>query len=347
MKSLKLLVGTGLFAILTVLFIYMAGGFTEKVVSKPIAQVNTSDISTLIVEYTNQPQFREFSGTVIADQQAQLSARVTAKVVEIIADVGDSVTKGAILMRLENDDLDARVKQAEQSLSSAKASLNAASKEYNRVSELVKKRLLPQSEFDRIESQLESARASFKQRQAVMEEAKTTFDYSVIRAPFDGVITTKSIGVGDTAIVGASLMTLYNPQSLQLKVNVSESLINRIKLGADLKFTLPTSDLSGKASVVEISPSADNASRSFVVKLSLSNTPLIYPGVYGKVSVLSHYTRVLSVPESALYQVGQLDYVKVYKEGKLKTQLVQLGQGTEVRKGLKEGDAVVINPLGL
>lgn len=68
--------------------------------------------------------------------------------------------------------------------------------------------------------------------------------------------------------------------------------------------------------------------------------------MYGKVFVFSHKTRVLSVPENALYQVGQLDYVKVYEEGKLKTQLVQLGQGTQVRKGLKEGDSVVINPLG-
>ncbi|PKF76995.1 efflux RND transporter periplasmic adaptor subunit [Vibrio sp. vnigr-6D03] len=347
MRSSKLLLGAGLFAILVVLFIYMAGGFTEKVTVKPVQNEVTTDLNTVVVKYTEEPQLREFTGTVIADQQAQLSARVTAKVLELTSDVGDVVTKGEILIRLESDDLDARVKQSEQRLSSAQASMNAASKEYKRVSELVKKKLLPQSEFDRVESQLESAKASFKQSQAALKEAQTTFDYSVIRAPFDGVITTKAVGVGDTAIIGAPLMTLYNPQSLQLEVNVSESLISRVKLGTELQLELPTSHYEGKANVVEISPSADQSSRSFVVKLALSNNPSIYPGVYGKVFVFSHKTRVLSVPENALYQVGQLDYVKVYEEGKLKTQLVQLGQGTQVRKGLKEGDSVVINPLGL
>ena len=105
MRSSKLLLGAGLFAILVILFIYVAGGFTEKVSVKPVQNKVTADFNTVVVKYTEEPQLREFTGTVIADQQAQLSARVTAKVVEITSDIGDVVTKDEVLMRLESDDL--------------------------------------------------------------------------------------------------------------------------------------------------------------------------------------------------------------------------------------------------
>ncbi|KJY76339.1 efflux RND transporter periplasmic adaptor subunit [Vibrio nigripulchritudo] len=347
MKSSKLLLGIGLFSVLIVLFIFMAGGFTEKVNHKALTTTDASDIETVTLRYQETPQIREFTGTVIADQKAQLSARVTAKVVEVLVDIGDSVTKGDVIMRLESDDLDARVQQTEQGLSSAQANLNAARKEFKRISELVERKLLPQSEFDRVESQLKTARAIFKQAQAAVKEAETTFGFSIITAPFDGVVTQKPVNEGDTATPGALLVSLYNPESLQLEVNISESLITSIAVGDQLNFNLPTSRHTGRANIVEISPSADQSSRSFLVKLALPVSPSVYPGVYGKVHVLSHSESVLTLPENSVYQVGQLDYVRIVEEGKIKTQLVQLGQNNQVRKGLHEGDEVVLNPLKL
>ncbi|USD68216.1 efflux RND transporter periplasmic adaptor subunit [Vibrio sp. SCSIO 43136] len=348
MKSSKLLLGGVLFALLGLLFLYMAGFFTPKIAQQEekSSSVDTDSVQLVELAAKNTSVYREFTGTVGAEQKAILSARLTAKVAEVLVDVGDVVTQGDVLMRLESDDLDARVMQTEQALSSAQAQLNASRKEFDRVNELVSKKLLPQSEFDRVESQLQSATANFKQAQAAVSEAETTFGFSIITAPFNGVITQRPINQGDTASPGAQLLSIYNPDSLQLEVDIAESLIRNISLGSELEFVLPTFEVAGVGQVAEISPAVDNTSRSFLVKLDLNEVNQVYPGVYGKVKVLSHQEPVLTLPKEALYKVGQLDYVQVLEDDVRRTRLVQLGQDNRVRKGVKEGEKVILHPLG-
>ncbi len=346
MKISKSLLGVVLFAILGVLFLYMAGFFTEKLPENRVVAVSEfSNIETVTVESKRVAIAREYTGTVVADQKAVLSARLTARVAEILVDVGDVVKQGDVLMRLESTDLDARVKQTEQGLSSAQARLNAARKEFKRISELVNRKLLSQSEFDRIESELKTARATFKQSQAAVVEAETTFGFSMITAPFDGLITQRNVNRGDTATPGMHLINMYNPSTLQLQADISESQIRAVQLGSKLDYILPTYGIEGVGDVVEISPSADNTSRTFIVKIGLTSKALIYPGSYGKVSVIVGKQPLMTIPDSAVYQVGQLDYVKVINGDQIQIRLVQLGAGNSVRKGLSSGDQLVVNPL--
>jgi RND family efflux transporter MFP subunit len=346
MKPSKTLLGIALFAILGVLFLAMAGFFTEKLTEERVVHITDyPDLKTAQIEAEEASVDREFTGTVVADQKAILSARLTAKVAEVLVDVGQVVKQGDILMRLESADLDARVVQTEQGLSSAQARLNVARKEYKRIQALVKKKVLSQSEFDRVESELKTAQASFKQAQAAVSEAETTFGFSMITAPFDGLITQRSVNKGDTASPGMQLLSLYNPDTLQLQANVSEAQIQSVKLGELLSYQLPTYQRQGQGEVVEITPAADNTSRSFIVKISLENQSFIYPGSYGKLIVKGEPVKIVTVPAEALYQVGQLDYVKVIQADKMTTRLVQLGANNRVRKGLAEGDTVVLQPL--
>lgn len=347
MKPSKSILAIILFSILGVLFLYMAGFFTEKLTEQSVLhQTDYPNMKTFTIQAESKPVYREFSGTVVADQKAIISARLTAMVAEMLVDVGNVVEQGDVMMRLESDDLDARVKQTEQALSSAQAQLYAARKEYKRVAELVNKKLLPQAEYDQVESELKTAQASFKQAQAAVSEAETTFGYSMISAPFDGLVTQKNVNRGDTATPGMQLVSMYNPKTLQLQADISESQIKDIKLGSRLNYQLPTYDVSGVGEVIEIAPAADNTSRTFVIKLSLDNAQHIYPGVFGKISVVSGERNVLTIPDEALYQVGQLDYVKVIDDnGTIQTRLVQLREHNIVRKGIRSGDVLVIDPL--
>ncbi|MFC1235492.1 efflux RND transporter periplasmic adaptor subunit [Vibrio sp. F74] len=346
MKKSKILLGLALFFILGLLFLYMAGFFTTKLPEQGLRHsADYPQIESVAIVSQSMPISYEFTGTVAADQKAIISARLTAKVAEVLVNVGSVVKQGDVLMRLESRDLDARVKQTEQALSSAQAILNAARKEYRRVKELVSKKLLSQSQFDKTESDLKTAQASFKQAEAAVVEAETTFGFSMITAPFDGLITQKNVNMGDTASPGMQLLSMYNPEKLQLQVNISEAQIRDVHLGSSLAYHLPTYDIEGKGDVVEISPAADNSSRSFVVKLEMDTTSLVYPGVYGKVVLSSGEQSVLILPENTVYQVGQLDYVKVIQEGVIHNRLVQLGDHNQVRKGVSSGDNLVVDPL--
>lgn len=351
MKRSKIILGLALFSILAGLFLYMAGYFTDKLPQQRLIKVSDyANIETAIIKQRSVPILYEFTGTVVADQQALISARLTARVAETLVHVGDHVKQGDILMRLESRDLDARVKQSEQALSSAQARLYAARKEYTRVDELVNQKLLSQSEYDKAESELKTAQANFRQAEAAVSEAQVTFGFSMITAPFDGVITKKNVNRGDTAAPGMALLSMYNPEQLQLEVNISEAQIRFINVGSKLDYQLPTYGVFGQAKVIELTPAVDSSSRSFVVKLALDNQAKelveeVYPGVYAKVSVYAGDKQVLVLPANSVYQVGQLDYVKIINQGVIQTRLVQLGDNFEVRKGLVAGDELVIEPL--
>lgn len=337
--------GTGLFAVLALLFYYMADGFSEKLPTEHKAsQESGADYETVTLVAKEVEIERQFPGVIVAEQKANISARLTANVADVLVDVGDTVTKGDVLLRLDSGDLDARVTQTEQALSSTQAQLNNARKEYARVKELVAKKLVPQSQFDKATKDLQTAMANFNQAKAAVREAETTFGYSVITAPFDGVITFKSVNAGDTATPGSNLLSLYNPESLQVEVNVSESVMPYLGLGTQTTVSFPTYKRTTKGQVVEITPAADSGSRSYMVKLTFKSEDVLYPGTYAKVMIPLNTEFALFVPEQAVYRVGQLDYVKVVDGGKLETRLVQLGSEGRVRKGLVAGDAVVLNP---
>ena len=345
-KMPKPVLGVILFSALAVLFLFMAGVFTPKLSEKKIhSNHQFNNLKTQVLLQQKVQKQREFTATVVADQKAILAARLTAKIAEVLVDVGAQVKQGDILIRLESTDLDARVNQTEQALSSAQSQLNIARKQYDRAQALLVKKLISQSDFDQAESQLKTANANFKQAKATVKEAETTYGFSIITAPFDGIVNSRSINVGDTATPGMNLLGLYNPKTLQLEVNISESLLSKANLGSILSYQIPSFNIKSQGNVVEVSPATDSTSRSFLLKIALQHTEKLYPGSYARVWVDSGSTEQLIVPSEAVYQVGQLDYVKVVESNQIKTKLIQLADNFEVRKGLKNGDMVLLNPL--
>lgn len=348
MMNKKLLLGGVLFAFLTLLFLTMAGVFTPKISEQEskVQALNHSagEIETATLTAEVEAKYREFPGVVVANQKAKIAARITATVVEVLVEVGTVVQKGDVVLRLENDDLDAKVRQSQQALSSAQAKLNAARNEYRRMQELLVKKLIPQSQYDQAESTLKTAQANWEHARATISEAETLLGFSVITAPFDGIVTRKAINQGDTATPGSELLSIYNPDSLVTEVNVPESLLPLLSIGKSLDMYLPTYQTETTAQIKEVTPAADQGSRSYLVRLSFEPKVIVYPGSYAKVALEVEQQTVLRVPPAAVYQVGQLDYVRVVEGGEIKTRLVQLADNLRVRKGLKSGDVVVLNP---
>ncbi|WGV98155.1 efflux RND transporter periplasmic adaptor subunit [Vibrio sp. YMD68] len=345
MKSKNKWLGVILFTLLTMLFLYMAGMFNEKVSDNKRHPTKPETApETIVLAAINEPVWREFSGVVVAKQRADISARITAKVSEIYIEVGEAVEKGDILMRLENEDLEARVTQNEQALSGAQAKLSSAIKEYDRAKELLTRKLVSQSSFDNAESELELAKATFNQTQAALIESQTTREFSIITAPFSGLITNKPINVGDTAAPGNVLVSLYQPSRLQIQADIAESVLPHIHLGQEINVDLPTVSLNIPSNVSEMTPSADVNSRSYQIKLDVNVEGDVYPGMYAKIKVPVGNHDVLRLPSSAVIQVGQLEYVQIWDGESITRRLVQLGDDGRIRKGVVEGEQILRFP---
>ncbi|WP_070966762.1 efflux RND transporter periplasmic adaptor subunit [Vibrio sonorensis] len=335
------------FGFLALVFAYMSGSFNEKVDGRESRLDVTDQLAqgkamTLVSE--QEFTYRDFPASVVAAQQANIASRITAKISDVLVSVGDTVRAGDILVRLENQDLDANVVQQEQALVAAQARLFTSEKEFKRLSELRGKKLVSESDFDRAENQLKIDSANLQKIRAQLRQVKATFGFSILTAPFDGVITEKRAYKGETSTPGMPILAMYNPESLQVKADIAESSMPYIEINTPIKVNLPRSESHFIGNVVEITPAADDGSRSFIVKVDYDHNVQVYPGTYASVSVREREVNVLRVPENALIKVGQLDYVYVIENGSVHRRLIELGEQGRVRSGITDGETILLYP---
>ena len=172
-----------------------------------------------------------------------------------------------MLVRLDDADLQARLKQAQAAARAAQAAQERASTEYERARQLLPGRAIAQEEFDRIAATRKTAAADLERAEDAAREAATLLDYATIRAPITGIVIDKRVEAGDTASPGQVLLTLYDPNRMQMVVTVRESLALRLKVGQKVPARLDALDHECQATISEIVPEAQAASRSFTVKV--------------------------------------------------------------------------------
>ncbi len=332
---------------LVTIFAYMAGAFTPKLSQELLADRRAeAQGESITIAATPIPEIQAYSGQVVADQQAVLSARLTAQVAEVLIDVGDTVQQGDVLMRLESRDLDARVTQQQQAISAAQARLNEARLEFGRVEQLAAKKLVPQAQFDRAQAALKTAEASFNQANAALSEAETTFGFSIITAPFDGVISQRPINQGDQALPGTPLVSLYNPAVMKLAAFVPEKQLPLIQLGQQWPVRIDALERELAGVVTEMTPLAQSAAHSYRIKLRLDSEQPLFPGMFGRVHLTQGEQAQVLVPKSALYRIGQVEYVKRIVDGRSEPTIVRSGKVYDdrvvIRSGLRVGETVLV-----
>ncbi len=357
-------------AVIMVAVFYLSGLFTPSIniEAVTVSQMYPSQTFTLL----------NASGYVVPQRKAAVASKVTGRLVALSVEEGSRVKKGEVIGKLENEDVIAFSRQASSNLNVAEfnleqvqAELNDAASSFKRNQELLKNGYISQAEYDAGEARYKkalaakaSAEASVRAAIAGLEVSKLNIEYTLIRAPFDGVVLTKNADIGDIVTpIGAAanaksaLVTMADMDSLQAEVDVSESNLRQIKIGqpCEVQFdALPESRFSG--TVHMIVPTADRSKASVLVKVKfLDKDSRILPEMSVKVAFLSREATVdekkplTVINSSAIIDRDGKKFVFAIINNKAKeTQIntgISIGEMTEVVSGLKIGDKVVIKPL--
>lgn len=200
---------------------------------------------------------------------------------------------------------------------------------------------------------VDSSRAAVGQAQAGVEVAMSHLPYGEVRAPFAGVVTRKLAWEGEMTVPGGPLLEVQDVRAVRLEVSVPEEQLKHLQIGQTLPVHLDALERRAPGRIDQIVPSADPASRTFTVKISLQNQDgRILPGMYGRVQVPQGTRSFLAVPPDALVRRGQLEGVFVVgDQGLAHLRLVKTGgalpSGIEILTGLKAGERVVRQASGL
>lgn len=293
----------------------------------PVAAVRVQQIAD-----EPRPLAEEIPGTVRARTRATLEAKIAGRIAELPVALGQSLRAGDLVARLDVREIQAKRDQA-------RAVLDQARRDRERFEALLRQQAVTQAEFDAVE-------ARFRVAEGAVTEAETMLSYAEVRAPFDGVVTSKLADVGDLASPGRPLVELENPKSLRLEADVPEALIARVQIGAQMPVRIPGPNLDLQGTVAEVAPAADPNSRTFRVKLDLPDAPGLKSGLFGRLAVPVGETRAPRVPASALVQRGQMEMVFVVADGRAHMRLVKTGKrfGEEVElvSGVRPGESVVV-----
>ena len=356
--SMKVLGGmlTGLvfLVVVVLLMVWLAGGFHPKIDQSPSLSRATSrpptepaiGVEATQVRLMRVPRVEQAVGTVRAVHETAIAAKLLAKITKVNVTAGQEVHKGDVLVRLDDEDLGARVEQAQSSANAARSARDQAKIEYDRIKQLTEQAAASKIEWDRVQSTLKTAEAELQRAEQAVKEAETVLGYATIRAPIDGVVIDKRVEVGDTATPGQILLTLYDPSRMQLVASVRESLTRRLQVGQTIGVNIETIGHTCEGRVSEIVPEAEAASRTFLVKVTGPCPPGVYTGMFGRLLIPLEDESVLVIPRSAVEQVGQLELIKVVEADRLRRRAVKLGRSfgedVEVLSGLREGERVVL-----
>ncbi len=333
----------------TVLLLLFAGVFHEKVPSEskvgPRSVPTGAQVATC--RRVTQPRYESAIGTIKPVHEADIAAKILARVVEVNVSAGKRVNAGDVLVKLSDDELVSRVRQAEAERDSMLAQLQLAQSEAARATQLIRTNALSRSEYDAAMTRVQTSQAAADRATRAVEEAKIYLSYATIVAPFSGMVVDKAVEQGDTVTPGSVLLTMYDPTHMQLVANVRESLATKLKVGQVLGARLETQDYECQATISEVVPKADTASRSFEVKVTGPCPPGVYSGMFGRLLLPLEEEQLLLVPRQAIMKVGQLTQVFVAKDQHMVRRSVQVGRvfqdEIEILAGLAEGEQVIVS----
>lgn len=311
----------------------------------------TADTTWYTVKATEEPVYRTFQGRIEAIQQATVSAQTSGRVAKIHVDVDDYVTADIVIIEFTNQEQKQAVERAQANLEAAKATEKQALASFKRAKNIFEKKLISQSEFDRAESQKNTAVAAVKTQQAALETARTQLEYTLIKAPFDGIVTERHVEQGEAVNVGTPLMSGLSLDHLRVVTHIPESMADRINEQGRAQVELPDGSRVESRDLI-LFPYADPVSKTFQMRVNLPpKTPGLFPGMSLKVHFKTGQQERLMIPTQAIVRRGELSLVYVkHGDQQLPRQIrtgQQSNQMTEVISGLASGDTIAANPLNV
>ncbi|MEX2435259.1 MAG: efflux RND transporter periplasmic adaptor subunit [Balneolaceae bacterium] len=307
------------------------------------------ELSTVSVSSIGSGQ--AFSGRVESNDMANLSTIVMGTVQEVLAEVGQNVSKGDVLLRIKDDQIRAQKMQLEANKVQAAANLENTRKNFNRIKNLYADESATSKELDDITAMYEIAKANMEALEAGLREVDEMLSYTVIRAPFDGIVSRKHVKAGDMASPGHPLLSVSNPGSLKITASVPENRVNSIEEDAEITVSVGAAGITNApARLLNVSRAADPVSRQFAIEAELTDPDLtsnLNPGMFAEIHLKTDETSSVIVPKSALIKRGQLSGVyTVSADNRAVLRWLRLGNefgdDMEVVAGLKEGETIIL-----
>jgi RND family efflux transporter MFP subunit len=299
-----------------------------------------------------------FDGVVEAVRQTVVAAQVAGAVVQLDAKVGDRVGAGQVLLRLDARAADQNAASSDAQVQAARAALEVASKDFERQKQLFQQNFISRAALERADAEFKSTQAQVNAQLAQSGAARTQSGFYVVRAPFAGVVADVPVSLGDMAMPGRPLLTLYDPSALRVTAAVPQTIASRMSPGQLPRAELPGLPASGQWVTplrAQLLPTVDPGTHTVQLRADLpAGLAGVAPGMFARLwlplaGAVSAAAAPLSVSAGAIVRRAEMTGLYVLDPaGKPVLRQVRLGRiegdRVEVLSGLMRGELVVSDP---
>jgi RND family efflux transporter MFP subunit len=292
------------------------------------------------------------TGSIQPERKADLRAEVSAVVLQVLKENGDVVRRGDVLVRMDQTAIRDNLNSAQDNTRNATQSLDQAERNLQRLKTLRASGMTSLQALDDAEVRRNGATSELSASNSRAVMARQQLERTVVRAPFDGVVSERKVSAGDTASIGKELLKVIDPTSMRFAGRVSADKVSMVSIGQAVSFRIngyAGQEFRGK--VTRVDPSANDVTRQVEVLVSFSDAkqPRV-SGLYAEGAIEATTVKALTLPESMLVRAG--DKASVWRVNGTSLNQVELALGArdprtgnfEIRKGLTEGDTILRNP---
>jgi membrane fusion protein (multidrug efflux system) len=300
---------------------------TETAPATPPIAVNVVPVKSARVERTT-----DLVGSFFANEEVTVASQIESRVVWLGPDMGDHVAKGDVIVRLDDADLQAQLREVEARLVRARA-------DDQRARDLRASGIMSQQEAERMV-------ADDKVLEAQRDLLKVKLDRTVIRAPLTGGIAIRFVSAGEVAQIGRPLFKIVQDDPLKFRTPIPERFASFLHLDQEVRLGVaayPDRRFAGK--ITRINPAAEEVNRSILIEAEVPNPEgLIKPGFFGSGEIVyDSAAPALVVPDAALTTFAGMTKLFVVKDGKAEERVVRPGvtvgeHRREIADGIAEGE---------
>ncbi|WP_207632727.1 efflux RND transporter periplasmic adaptor subunit [Foetidibacter luteolus] len=318
----------------------------EKPITLPVVRLEEKD-TVLQQGYVTDIQ---------ALQNVEIRAKVPGFIDKILVDEGQAVTKGQPLFIINDAEYQTQLSQSKAALASAVAEAKTAELEMKRVKILVEKNIISKTELELAEAKIKSAEAKISEARSLEENAKIRLSYTYIRSPFNGVIDRIPFKVGSLVTEGNLLTTVSNLEAMYAYFNVSEN--EYLRYMKTKKSNKPSMDdvvlvladgteYAYKGDIETMESEFDENTGSIAFRAKFPNPEKILKhGASGKVKLTTEVSSALMIPQKAVFEIQDKNYVFVVgKDNKVTMKnfapQTRIDEFIIVKSGLSAGDTIV------
>jgi len=303
---------------------------------------------TATATYDLAPRERVWDGRIEAVNQATVSAQTSGRIAELPFDVNDYVEAGDVVMRFTDVEQKATLARAEAALQEASARLAEATQQFDRFSRMIENNSVSRQQYDQSRANRDAAQARLNAARSDVESAKEQLEYTVVRAPYAGIVSERHVELGELVSPGQPLMSGLSLQSLRVNVDVPQSMFHSVRTIGRAFVYVDEQRIAAES--LTFFPVADAAANTFRVRVNLPDgAATLYPGMFVKVGFVVGESQRLLIPAEAVMRRSELSGVYVTDGDAVVLRQVRLGRKygafIEVVAGLSEGERVAIDPV--